>query len=396
MRAAAHQGLAGYLGDDAMAALWSDAALLADMLRFEAALADAQARHGVIEPAAAALIGTVCAALRPDPQAIGQAARVAGTLAIPLVQALRSAVAECDAAVAAQVHHGATSQDVIDTAMMLRAAAALDLLEPLLAQTGDALAQLAVAHARTAMTGRTLLQAAVPIPFGAKVAVWLSGLSRSRRALHRLRHTQLMLQFGGAAGTLHLLGAAAPAVTHTLAHTLGLQVAPIPWHAQRDCPARFAGEVSILCGVLAKIGRDVALLMQDGTAEVSEPQAAGRGISSAMAHKHNPVGCMAMIEAAHRTAGLHAVLLGELAGEHERAVGAWQNQVFVLRELFVAAGSAARAAHEVCTGLQVDAARMQANLLRSAQGQFDPALDTAAAQWMIDAVVADWRRGAGD
>jgi 3-carboxy-cis,cis-muconate cycloisomerase len=385
------QGLQHYLSAQGMAALWSDAALLRAMLRFERALAEALADAGVAPLHAAAVIAQACDDLRPDAQVIGRAARRAGTLAIPLIDALKQAVQARDASALPWVHHGATSQDVIDTAMMLQAQAGLRWLDASLQAAGDALAALAQAHRDTAMTGRTLLQAAVPIPFGHKAAVWLDGIAQARLGLQRVQRDESPLQFGGAAGTLHALGEAALPVAGALAARLGLRAPPIPWHVQRAAPLRISAELSTLCAVLGKFGRDVALLAQDELQELREPQAPGRGASSAMPHKRNPQGSMLMVEAAMRAPGLHGIVLNEAVMEHERALGAWQNNLFVLRELFLCAGSAADAAVEVARGLQVDAGRMQANLARNAQQRFDAQVSFDAARQMIDAVCAQWR-----
>ena len=361
--------LRAMLGSAALAGTLDDRSLLAGMLRFEAALARAQAQAGVVPPGAADAISRVCERLSADPEAfdtraLAASARRASTLAIPFVKQLTEAVAREDAEAARWVHLGATSQDAVDTATSLQARAAAAALDALLARLGDALAATADAHRRTPMSGRTLLQAAVPISFGWKAAGWLSAVHRSRDALARAVEEGAVLQFGGASGTLAALGAQGPAVTRALAAELGLPAAPISWHSARDRWARIGCELAVLAGTLSKIGRDLALLMQPEVAEAFEPAGSGRGGSSAMPHKRNPVSAMLALEAAYRAPGLAGALLAELASEHERGLGTWQNSAFVLADLFDAAGSALEAILEAIEGLRVDPAAMAANLAR--------------------------------
>lgn len=354
--------LRDWLRCPAVCAPFSDDALIAAMLRFEAALAHAQAGCGLIPAATAHTIADVCAGLRPDPGALARSARRASTLAIPLVNGLTEAVAARDPQAAGFVHLGATSQDVVDTALVLQAGAAGAVLGGLLARLGDALAALVRTHRDTPMLGRTLLQPAVPIPFGWKAACWLGMVQRAADGLARALHDAAVLQFGGASGTLAALGGHGDAVARRLADALGLSLPDASWHGARDRLARLGAELTILTGVLAKIGRDVALLMQPEVGEAFEPAAAGRGGSSAMPHKRNPVGAMLAVEAAARAPGLAASLFSTLTSEHERGLGGWQNTVFVTADLFDAAGSAADAVLEVIEGLRIEPAAMQHNL----------------------------------
>jgi 3-carboxy-cis,cis-muconate cycloisomerase len=358
-----------------LASLIDDHSLLAAMLRFEAGLAIAQAGCGVIDASAARVIAAVCERLAAQPQALddaldtgslGEAARHAGTLAIPFVARLTRAVAGEDARAAGFVHLGATSQDVVDTATMLQARAAAAALDDELLQLGDALAALAQAHRATPITGRTLLQAAVPVSFGWKAAGWLDQLSRARSLLARTVDEQAVLQFGGAAGTLASLGDAAPRVARALASELSLPLPATSWHSARDRIARIGTELAMTTGACARIGRDVSLMMQTEVGEVFEPAAEGRGGSSAMPHKRNPVGSMLALEAALRTPSLAATLMGSLVSEHERGLGSWQHAAFVLADLFAAAASAAGAMLEVVRGLRVDTRAMHDNLARGA------------------------------
>jgi len=214
----------------------------------------------------------------------------------------------------------------------------------------------------TLATSFIALLIAVPISFGWKAAGWLAQTLRARQALAQVIDAHALLQFGGASGTLAALGPAADAVAQGLATHLALPRAPISWHGARDGYARIGAELAVACGGAARIGRDVSLLMQPEVAEAFEPAGEGRGGSSAMPHKRNPVGSMLALEAAYRAPGLAATLLAELASEHERGLGTWQHSAFVLSDLFDAAGSALEAITEVIEGLRLDAAAMRANL----------------------------------
>jgi 3-carboxy-cis,cis-muconate cycloisomerase len=385
-------GLRAYLQAPAMAQLWSDEAVVAAMLRFEAGLAHALADCGVIPATHAQCIADICATIDIDAHWLGSEGRSASTLAIPVVKALTQAVAKNNADAAKHVHYGATSQDMVDTAMMLQADAAVHWLLLRTQNLGDVLSTLAQSHASTPMTGRTLLQAAVPIPFGYKAAAWLNGIARAHTALARVAREDVMLQLGGASGTLHVLGSKALAVRQALAARLHLNLPAITWHAQRGNVANMLAQLALLCGATGKIGTDVALLMQNEISELSEPVTAGRGTSSAMPHKRNPVGSMLMIEAALRAPAYASMAMSGLTAEHERAVGAWQGQLFVVADAFNCAASAVEAANEVMAGLVVDAQRMQANLAANAQGRFEASASFTGAQQMIEAARAEWQQ----
>jgi len=376
---------------DTVSQHFSDAALLAAMARFEAALSQAQADVGLIPPACADSIARVCDHLCGrignasaehegfDAGALADAARRAGTLAIPFVKALTQAVARDDAAAARWVHWGATSQDVLDTALTLQIAAAGAALQAQLAQAGDRLAALADAHRTTMMTGRTLLQAATPISFGWKAACWLSPLPRLRRSLALALHDAAVLQLGGAAGARAALGGQGDAVAVAMAARLALDDPAISWHGSRDRIARLGSELALVAGSMARIGRDLSLLMQSEVGEVFEPNGSeighenghdsggrgGRGGSSAMPHKRNPVAAMLALQAGLRAPGLAATLLGQQAGEHERGLGTWQGDWWTIAALFECAGSAVQAIGEAVGGLRVEPAAMLANLERT-------------------------------
>jgi 3-carboxy-cis,cis-muconate cycloisomerase len=381
-------GLNAYLQSAELAALWCDEAVVAAMLRFELELVRVQASQGLVPEAHAHSIAQLihqqfanALPLQQLAERIGAKARVSSTLAIPLVEELRAAVAAHDAGAAQSVHLHATSQDVVDTAMMLQAKASLGWIDAQLAKLGSALVAHIHTHRHTAVMGRTLLQAAVPIPLGYKFAVWLSGLQQSRAALLALA---LPLQYGGAAGTLHGMHTSAAPLIHELAKRLGLHAPAITWHAQRDILARLGSELAILCGVLGKLGLDIALSAQNEVAELTEPYEAGRGASSAMAHKRNPVGAMHMVQAASRAPDLAATLMRQQLSEHERALGNWQSQLFVLRDLFNVTGGALAAALEVVAGLQINTANMTRNLMSETLTHSD------AAQAMMDQVLSQW------
>ncbi|MEL4891614.1 3-carboxy-cis,cis-muconate cycloisomerase [Xanthomonas protegens] len=349
-------------GDPIVDAAFDDRARLQAMLDVEAALARAQARCGVIPASAVAPIAAACDAARYDLAALATATALAGNPAIPLVKALTAQVAAADEEAARWVHWGATSQDIIDSGAVLQLRAALDRVEAQLDALCAALAALAQREHDTGLPGRTLLQQAVPVTFGLKAAGWLDALQRSRRRLQALSEDALVLQFGGAAGTLAALQSQGLAVAEALAEELRLPLPALPWHAARDRIGEIGAAFALLAGSLGKIGRDVALLMQSEVAEAFEPAAAGKGGSSAMPHKRNPVGCVVAIAAATRAPGLLATLFAALPQEHERAVGGWHAEWETLPELVrLSAGSLAQV-RVLIEGLELDRARMAAHL----------------------------------
>jgi 3-carboxy-cis,cis-muconate cycloisomerase len=342
-----------------MAAIFAPAAHIRQMLAFEAALARAEAAAGVIPTAAAEPIAAACRRDDFDSAAIYAEAAVAGTPAIPLVRLLRGRVAG-DAA--DYVHWGATSQDAIDSAAMLQMRAGLNLLLADLLTIGARSAALAQEHRRTLQAGRTLLQHALPITFGLKAARWLALVTRQIQALRQVCDQSLALQFGGAVGTLAALGDAGPRVAELLAAELGLPLPDMPWHAERDRIAAIAAAVGIAAGSVVKIAHDIVLLAQTEVGEVTEASTAGKGGSSALPHKRNPVDAMQALAAARLATGVVPVALSALAQEHERAVGGWQAEWAAIPDLFrYAAGAIAHTRHAVL-GLQVDPQRMRANL----------------------------------
>jgi 3-carboxy-cis,cis-muconate cycloisomerase len=347
---------------DAFAELFSDASVLRAMLDFEVGLARAQARVGMIPTAAA---DAIAAAAKPeafDPIQLANDGLLAGALPIPFVKALTERVRASDPAAAGFVHWGATSQDVADTALVLLLKRAQTLLESDLLQLENALVRLAETHAHTVMLGRTLLQAAPPITFGLKAAGWLGSIQRSHTCLSAAFGEALMLQLGGATGTLASLGPHGVAVGRELAKELELGFPDAPWHTHRDRLAALICTCGVLTGSLGKMARDISLLMQNEVGEASEPGGPGRGGSSTMPHKRNPSGCVVALAAANRAPGLVANFLSGMVQEHERAAGAWQAEWPTVAALIQATGAAVASMREVAQGLSVDEARMRANI----------------------------------
>jgi 3-carboxy-cis,cis-muconate cycloisomerase len=354
--------LGGLFGAPEVDAVFTDTARLQAMLDVEAALARAQVRCAVIPPAALGAIEAACRADLYAVPALGQATLLAGNPAIPLVKALTAQVRHADADAARWVHWGATSQDIIDTGAVLQLREAVGLVQERLHVLCTALAVLADAERDTGLPGRTLLQQAVPVTFGLKAAGWLDALHRSQRRLQALYADTLVLQFGGAAGTLASLQARGLDVAQALGDELQLPVPALPWHTARDRVAELGSTFALLTGTLGKIATDIVLLMQSEVAEAFEPAGEGRGGSSAMPHKRNPVGCVAAIAAATRVPGLLSTLFVAMPQPHERAAGQWHAEWETVPEIVrLCAGSLAQVT-VVVQGLQLDRARMRDHL----------------------------------
>jgi 3-carboxy-cis,cis-muconate cycloisomerase len=354
--------LAPLFSSAAMRAVCDDAATLQHMLDFEAALARAEAEVGVIPASAVGPIVNACKAELFDLSKLAEAATRSGNLAIPLVKTLTAAVAKADADAARYVHWGATSQDVIDTATMLGLRAAIDVLLSELDRAITGFAGLARKHRDTAMVARTWLQHALPMPFGLKLAEYAAALHRSRTRLKRLRGEGLALQFGGAAGTLAALGDSGLLVAEELAAVLGLPLPDAPWHSHRDRIADAASGFAILTGSCGKIARDVSLMMQTDVAEAFEPSGEGRGGSSTMPHKRNPVAAATALAAATMAPNLAATIFAAQVQDHERSAGPWHAEWPTLPTLQLVTSGALAAIVDIAEGLEVDAARMRANL----------------------------------
>src|SRR3954464_13304860 len=354
--------LAPMLSSVAMRAVCDDRSTLQNMLDFEAALARAEAATGVIPATAVGPIEAACKADTFDMAALAEAATRSGNLAIPLVKTLTANVGKADAEAARYVHWGATSQDVIDTATMLTLRAGIDALDADLSRAIKGFAALARTHRNTAMVARTWLQHALPMPFGLKAAEYASSLARSRCRLRRLSREGLALQFGGAAGTLAALGDKGLVVSERLAQELNLPLPDAPWHTHRDRIAEAASVFAIVAGTCGKIARDIQLRMQTDVAEAFEPSGEGRGGSSTMPHKRNPVAAATALAAATMAPNLAATIFAAQVGDHERSAGPWPAEWPPLPMLQLGTSGALAAIGDIAEGLEVDAGRMHRNL----------------------------------
>jgi 3-carboxy-cis,cis-muconate cycloisomerase len=344
------------LSSPAMAEATSGRAWLAALLEVEAALAEAESAAGLVPADAAAAIRAACDAGRFDVERIGREAVASANPVVPLVKALRGAV---PAEAAPYVHLGATSQDILDTALMLIAKHGLDLLVGDLEGLAAGCARLAERHRDSVMPGRTLLQQAVPITFGLKAAGWLLGVTEAAERLAELRQGRLGVQLGGAAGTLASLGDAGLEVAAGLARALGLTEPALPWHSDRSRIAELGAGLAIAAGAAGKIALDIMLLAQTEVGEVAEGEPGG---SSAMPHKRNPVAAIEADACARSAAAQATILLGSMRAEHERAAGAWQAEWQAAGELFRLTAGAVTRTRAAVDGLVVDVARMRANL----------------------------------
>src|SRR5436190_16455258 len=354
--------LAPLLSSAAMRAVCDDVTYLQNMLDVEAALARAEAATGVIPKGMAEPIAKACKAGTFDLAALAEAATRSGNLAIPLVKVLTANVAKANVEAARYVHWGATSQDVIDTATMLTLRAAIDALLTDLERAIAGFARLAQQHRHTATVARTWLQHALPMPFGLKLAEYAAALGRSRTRLKRLRGETLALQFGGAAGTLAALGDKGMEVAERLAQELKLPLPEAPWHGHRDRIAEASSVLAIISGTCGKIARDVSLMMQTDVAEAFEPSGEGRGGSSTMPHKRNPVACASALAAAAMAPNLAATIFAAQVGDHERSSGPWHAEWPTLPMLMLVTSGALAAIVDIAEGLEVDTARMRVNL----------------------------------
>jgi 3-carboxy-cis,cis-muconate cycloisomerase len=347
---------------DRMRAILADSARIQGMLDFEAALARAEARVGMMSEEIAEAIAAHCHADRFEVEALAEATAKAGNPAIPLIAALTARVAADDAEAARYVHWGATSQDAMDTGLVLQLRGALDALEADLARLAAACARLTERTADMTMAGRTWLQQALPLTFGVKAAGWLSAINRHRERLRQMRPRVLVVQLGGAVGTLAAFGANGLAVAEALADNLGLDLPDVPWHAHRDRLVEVATTLGALVGTLGKMARDISLLAQTEVGEASEPAEPGKGASSTMPQKRNPVGASVALAAAVRVPGLVATMLAAMPQEHERGLGGWQAEWETLPEILRLTAGALWQMAEVAEGLELDAKRMRANL----------------------------------
>jgi 3-carboxy-cis,cis-muconate cycloisomerase len=343
---------------DALLEAVSGRAWVQAMLDAEAALAAAEARAGLIPAEAAKAIAAACRADGFDAEALAREGRASGNPVVPLVRELTERV-EGDAA--GYVHWGATSQDVLDTAAMLVARRALEPIVADLDAVAAACAELAEAHRSTPMAARTLMQQALPTTFGFKAAGWLVAVMEARGALAAL---ELPVELAGAAGTLASLGDNGLAVVRGLAEELGLAEPALPWHTNRIGVAGLGATLAIGAGAVEKIALDVVLMAQTEVGELAELAGDGRGGSSTMPHKRNPVGSIRARACASRVRGAAGILLEGMAGEHERAAGAWHAEWGALCDALAFAGGAAASVREALDGVEVRPDRMRENLAR--------------------------------
>src|ERR1700723_1554089 len=347
---------------DKMREIFSDTNRLQRMLDFEAALARALAGAEVAPRSSVASIEAQCKSNLYSRDAIAGAAALAGNLAIPLVKELTALVAKSDEKAAGFVHFGATSQDVIDTGLVLQLREALDDTERELARLSSVLRQLAAEHKETLLAGRTWMQQASPVTLGLKFAGWLDAIERHRERFAQTRKRVEVLQLGGAVGTLAALGSAGPRVAEALGQELKLALPEKVWHGQRDRPAEVAAIYGLLTGTLGKIARDISLMSQTEIGELAEPSAPSRGGSSTLPHKRNPVGCSVVLAAAIRIPGLVSTMLSAMVQEHERGLGGWQAEWETLPEICMLTSGALSQMIQILEGLEIHQDAMARNL----------------------------------
>jgi 3-carboxy-cis,cis-muconate cycloisomerase len=342
--------------------LFGERRTLQAMLDFESGLARAQALLGLIPASAAEEISRCCKAELFDIEVLTQGATASGNLAIPMVKQLTALVRGHSVMAAGYVHFGATSQDAIDTGLILQLRSELSLIEERLKEACEAVADLTRNHRNTPMAGRTWLQHAVPVTFGLKTAGWLDSLLRHFERLGELRRRVLVLQFGGAAGTLASLGDQGIEVANALGKELGLAVPNLPWHANRDRISEAATFHGVLMGTLGKIARDLSLLMQTEIGEAAEPANAGSGGSSTMPQKKNPIVCAVVLSSAIRVPALVSTILTAMPQEHERGLGGWQAEWETLPEICTLTLGALEKLTAALRSLDVYPKSMQRNL----------------------------------
>ena len=356
-----------------LASHFDDRRLIDAMLRYEAAWTRACAGHGLVPTASADVIARACADLAASPPSLDAGVWLAGNPVLPLVEALRERVTLAFPLACEHVHFAATTQDVLDSARSLQMKSALDELDIALGRSIEALTDIVRAHRHTPCLARTLMRQARVTTFGLLVAQWRAALLEARAQLVDVRQ-KLPLQFGGACGTLEGLGVEGLDIAAEVASSLELQLPELPWHTRRGIIIETGTALGMLAGSAGKIARDVSLLSQDEVAELAEPWQPGRGASTAMAHKRNPVACAAILAQSQRVSGLVSVLFAAMPQEHSRALGGWQAEWETVPELFMSAGGAVTHLATLCTGLQVFPERMASNLQAAGIPQPDAAL----------------------
>ncbi|GJE59587.1 class-II fumarase/aspartase family protein [Methylobacterium trifolii] len=380
-----------------MRAVFADEARVAAMLRAEAALARAQGALGLV-PAA---LPEALEALPPgtlDPAVLGQRTALSGVPVIPFVKAVQKALPpELEAA----FHKGATTQDIADTGLVLQLREAFALVEAELPPIVAGLAALAARHRETPCVGRTYGQQAAPVSFGYKAAIWGLGIAEVAARAPQVRARMLTASLGGPVGTLAGLGAQAEAVAAGFADACGLGYDPVVWHTRRARVAETGAWLAQLMGSLAKFATDVVSLASTEVGEVAEPHVPGRGGSSAMPHKRNPVGATIILAAFTAAKGHAATLLDAMPAAHERPAGPWHAEWHALPQLFGLASGALREARTLAEGLGVDAARMRANLdithgllfADSCAARLSPRLGAATAHGLVEKAAGRMRDG---
>jgi 3-carboxy-cis,cis-muconate cycloisomerase len=375
-----------------MTRVFSPAEQLRAMTRFEWALSCALESNGRAEAGSGAILEQLLNADFVDVEALASEARNVGNIAIPFIRQLTAVVMARSESAARSVHLGATSQDVLDTALVLQMREALKLLESSMTRLEAALLDQVKRHRDTITSGRTWLQPGPPTTLGLKLAGTLAALRRNRQRISGAANQALELQFGGAVGTLASLGTAGSAISADLARMLDLAEPQLPWHTQRDNLVAIVQVLAILTGTLAKFGRDVALLMQAEVGEVSEGGDAGRGSSSTMPHKHNPVACAAVLAIHAKMPGLASTMLHAMPQEHERGLGLWQAEWDTVPEAFQLAGASLADAIEIAEGLRVDAERIRSNMNATLQVPLAEAVSVALAPRVGSIVAHDLLR----
>lgn len=332
------------------------------MMRFEWALTCALEKYGLAEAGSRTVLESLLDASFVDTELLVRDARAAGNIAIPFVRQLTAAVKSSSEVAARSVHLGATSQDVLDSALVLQMREAIKLTDAAIEQLDDGLINRVREHRNTVLMGRTWLQAAPPTTLGLKLAGSLAALRRDRERIRSAAARAMVIELGGAVGTLAALGRAGGMVSAEVAKLLDLGEPELPWHTHRDNLVEMVQVLAILTGTLAKFARDIALLMQSEVGEAGEAAGGGRGGSSTMPHKHNPVACAAVIATHARMPGLAATMLLAMTQEHERGLGSWQAEWDTVPEAFQLTAAALVYSVEIAQGLRVDAARMRSNL----------------------------------
>ena len=348
-------------GDEAINGLFSDQAYVRALVDVEIALARAEAFVGVIPATAAEQIAAVTGD-KIDVAALTKGTLRSGFPIIALVQELRKQVS---ADAAPYIHWGATTQDIMDTASVLQLRGAIQIFGKRIREIAGHLAALAEKHRSTVLAGRTHSQQALPITFGLKAAGWLAPLLRHVERLAEIEPRLLVVQFGGAAGTLAALGGSGLAVMQALANELNLGTPAMPWHTQRDGFVEFGGWLSLVSGSLAKMAQDVILMAQTEVAEVGESAEEGRGGSSTMPQKSNPITSELIVAAARMNASLLSALHNAQIQEHERGTHGWQVEWLTLPQMVMLTGGALRHAAYLAKNLQVDATAMLSNITRA-------------------------------